>query len=97
MITAQEYLRYEEMASLAVHCGIATEEDAKEEASDKLIATLADLLDRCGLEKNCALIKEKDYKKLTRMIDADSINYSPSRTFSDSEIMMLLDRIRRGY
>lgn len=31
------------------------------------------------------------------MIDADSINYSPSCTFSDSEIRMLLDQIRRGY
>ncbi|MCR4991897.1 MAG: hypothetical protein K6A45_02525 [Lachnospiraceae bacterium] len=31
------------------------------------------------------------------VIDADSINYSPSRTFTDSEIRMLLDQIRRGF
>ena len=43
------------------------------------------------------LLDEKDYDRLTAMIDADSINYSPSRTFSDSEIRMLLDQIRRGY
>lgn len=30
-------------------------------------------------------------------IDADSINYSPSRTLTDSEIRMLLDQIRRGF
>ena len=31
------------------------------------------------------------------LIDADSVNYSPSCTFSDGEIKMLLDQIRRGY
>lgn len=34
--------------------------------------------------------------KLVKMIDADSINYSPSRTFTDSEVRMILDQIRRG-
>ena len=58
---------------------------------------LKDLLDTCGLEKGCPPLDEKDYDRLTNMIDADSINYSPARTFSDSEIRMLLDQIRRGY
>lgn len=31
------------------------------------------------------------------VIDADSINYSPSRTLTESEIKMLLDQIRRGF
>lgn len=97
MLTAQEYIRYDELSALSAHCRISSADDTKEEAADKFIAALSELLDRCGLEKGCHLIKEKDYKKLTRMIDADSINYSPSRTLSDSEIMMLLDRIRRGY
>lgn len=46
---------------------------------------------------SCTALREEDYDKLVGMIDADSINYSPSRTFSDSEIRMLLDQIRRGY
>lgn len=94
---AQENIRYDEMASLAVYCGLADEDTAKESAADALILALKRLLDRCGLEKGCEQLCEKDYDKLTGMIDADSINYSPSCTFSDREIRILLDQIRRGY
>ena len=97
VLTAQEYLRYDEMAALARHCGLAEETDAPEAAADKLLAALAALLERCGLEKGCPLLREKDYDRLTRMIEADSVNYSPSRTLTDSEVRMLLDQIRRGY
>lgn len=97
IVEAQENLRYDAMAALAVHCGLAEESDPKEDAADRLIEALRQLLDRCGLERGCKLLSEEDYDKLTGMIDADSINYSPSRTFSDAEIRMLLDQIRRGY
>ena len=97
VITAQEHMRYEEMAELARHCGMAEQDDAPDKAADKLIAALKELLEKCGLEKGCPQLNEKDYKKLTKMIDADSINYSPSRTLSDNEIKVLLDQIRRGY
>lgn len=62
-----------------------------------MILEIGQLLDRCGLEKGCDLIKADDFEKLTKMINADSINYSPSRTFTDNEIRMLLDQIRRGF
>ena len=94
---AQEHLCYEKMAALAVHCGLADESDPPETASDKLLSALKDLLERCGLEKGCPMLREKDYDRLTRLIDADSVNYSPPVTFSDNEIRMLLDQIRRGY
>ena len=97
IVEAQENIRYDAMAALAVHCGLADGSEPKEDAADKLIAALKTLLDRCGLERGCRLLSEEDYEKLTGMIDADSINYSPSRTFSDAEIRMLLDQIRRGY
>ena len=97
VIEAQEYMCYEKMAKIAHHCHIADEEDSTEKASDKLIKALKNLLDLCGLEKECDLIQVADYDKLTLMIDADSVNYSPSRTLTDSEIRMLLDQIRRGY
>lgn len=97
VIKAQEYERYEELSALAVHCGVAEKDEPREEAADKFIAALEALLEKCGLEKGCAQLKEKNYEKLTRMIDADSVNYSPSRTLTDSEIRMLLDQIRRGY
>lgn len=70
--------------------------DGFAEAAGKMIGTLRALLNRCGLEKQCAELREEDYPKLVRMIDADSINYSPSRTLSDREITTLLDRIRKG-
>lgn len=94
---AQENRRYDALGALAVHCGLASENDAPEEAADRLLLALRELLDRCGLEKECQYLRESDYDRLTAMIDADSINYSPSRTFTDSEIRMLLDQIRRGY
>lgn len=97
VMTAQEHLRYEEMAALARHCKLCAEDDAEDFAADKLIEALKDLLEKCGLETGCAPLKEKDYDRLTHMIDADSVNYSPSITFSDNEIRMLLDQIRRGY
>ena len=96
ILKAQEYERYEELADLAKYCGLAEENDKPEVASDKFILALSALLDACGLEKGCSRLKEKHYDRLTRMIDADSINYSPSRTLTDNEIPMLLDQIRRG-
>lgn len=97
IVEAQENLRYDALKALAVHCGIAHEAEEREAAADRLILALRRLLVQCGLENGCRALREEDYDKLVGMIDADSINYSPSRTFSDSEIRMLLDQIRRGY
>lgn len=97
VVGAQENIRYDELAALAVHCGLSEAEEPKENAADKMLAALKALLELCGLEKGCAQLQESDYDKLVSMIDADSINYSPSRTFRDSEIRIMLDQIRRGY
>ena len=97
IVAVQENLCYEEMAELAVHCHLAEETDSVETAADKLLLALKKLLEECGLEKGCPLLKVDDYDQLTRMIELDSINYSPAVTFSDLEIRMLLDQIRRGY
>ena len=82
--------------NLAVWCGISKQEDLPEEAADRMIEALRRLLEKCGLEKGCVELREKDYPQLVRMIDEDSINYSSSQTFSDREIIQLLDRIRKG-
>ena len=97
VVAAQENQRYEEMAALAMYCGLADEQCSPDKASDRLILALKNLLEKCGLEQTCELLQEKDYEQLTNMINADSINYSPTRTFTDSEIRMLLDQIRRGF
>lgn len=92
----QKGIREHQLRDLAVYCGTADAADPPAEAAGKMIGTLRALLNRCGLEKQCAELREADYPKLVRMIDADSINYSPSRTLSDREITALLDRIRKG-
>ena len=97
VVEAQENIRSEALKALAVYCGIAHEAEEKEAAADRMILAIRRLLVQCGLENGCSHLKQEDYDKLVGMIDADSINYSPSRTFSDSEIRMLLDQIRRGY
>ncbi len=85
------------MINIPSTAGIADEQCPPEKASDLLLLALKNLLEKCGLEQGCDLLQEKDYEQLTDMINADSINYSPSRTFTDNEIRMLLDQIRRGY
>lgn len=98
VIKAQENQRYAELAALHVHCHPdAWKKTDEVAAADKLILELEDLLVRCGLENGCSLLEVKDYDQLVKMINADSINYSPSRTFTDYEIRMLLDQIRRGF
>ena len=97
IVEAQENIRYEQLRDLAVYCGLAHETEPADSAADKMIVALRRLLVQCGLENGCRHLLPEDFDKLTGMIDADSINYSPSRTFTDAEIRMLLDQIRRGY
>ena len=96
VLKAQENQRYEQIAALYAHCHPGQDPDAVA-ASDRFILEIAGLLEKCGLEKGCQNLKYQNYDKLVKMINKDSINYSPSRTLSDNEIRMLLDQIRRGY
>ena len=94
VVEAQKEICREKLSELAVYCGFA--ETADVGAAEVLIAKLKELLDMCGLEKGCEALKDEDHEKLIRMIDADSINYSPSKTFSDKEIEELLIKIGKG-
>ena len=96
VMKAQENQRYERLAALYSHCHPEERLDCVA-AADKFILEVESLLARCGLEKGCPLLKVSDYEVLRKMINADSINYSPSRTLTDNEIRMLLDQIRRGF
>ena len=91
---AQKNLCLDALAELSVYCGLAKPSDDSSAAADKMIDALKQLLNQCGLEKGCSLIQKKDYSRLVRMIDNDSINYSPPKTFRDWEIEMLLDSIK---
>ncbi|HOM03107.1 MAG TPA: iron-containing alcohol dehydrogenase [Acetivibrio sp.] len=96
VVSFQKEICMDKLARLSVYCGFSKETDDKAAAADRFIAALEELLKTCGFEKGCDLIDEKDYKKLIKMINADSINYSPSKIFSDKEIVRLLDEIRKG-
>ncbi|MBR4121622.1 MAG: iron-containing alcohol dehydrogenase [Spirochaetales bacterium] len=96
ILKAQENQRYGQLAALYSHCHPAHGLDDVA-ASDKFILEIGELLEKCGLEKDCRYLKVQNYEKLVKMINKDSINYSPSRTFTDNEIRMLLDQIRRGF
>lgn len=80
----------ENLAELSIYCGFSKETDDKASAAEKFIAALRELLEKCGIEKGCDLIKKDDFKKLTKMINADSINYSPPKTLTNKEIVNLL-------
>ena len=86
----------DKLAKLSIYCGFSNETVDKVAGADRFITALEELLKNCGIERSCDLIDEKDYKKLTKMINADSINYSPTKTLSDKEIVRLLDEIRMG-
>ncbi|MBR4185267.1 MAG: iron-containing alcohol dehydrogenase, partial [Clostridia bacterium] len=96
IVRFQKPLCLDALSGLAVWCGLAGESDDPETAADRLISALKKLLDACGLEKGCAALAEEDYGRLVRMIDSDSVNYSPPATFRDDEIRTLLEEIRKG-
>ena len=86
----------EKLAALSVYCGTAKDSDRADIAVKKFFSALKKLLDDCGLEKGCAALKKEDYPKLLKMINADSINYSPPKTFKNSEVIGILDHIAKG-
>jgi len=86
----------DKLAALSVYCGTAAESDSPEAAEDKFFTALSSLLDDCGLEHGCSAVKSEDYKQLIKMIDADSVNYSPPKTFKDIEVRAILDKIAAG-
>lgn len=83
----------DKLAALSVYCGFSKETEDKSIASEKFITALEELLGKCGIEKDDDLIKEKDFKKLIKMINADSINYSPPKTLTNKEIVHLLNEV----
>ena len=96
VMQAQKELCTERLAALAVYCGFAHKKDEHHKAADRFLEELKDLLVLCGMKNGCEAVREDDYDTLIKMIDSDSINYSPPKTFKDNEIREILDRIRKG-
>lgn len=96
VLEAQREVCLDRLGALSVYCGCAEETEEPETAADKLLKALRRLLEVCGLEKGCSAIRESDTQQIIRLVDADSINYSPPKTFTDKELAEILKQIRRG-
>ncbi len=81
---------------LSVYCGFAETGTDKETAVNRLFSEIAALLRDCGFHGGLKVLSEKDYPKLVKGIDFDSVNYSPKKTLSDREILRILGQIKRG-
>ncbi len=85
-------------ALLARYCQFADESIGDDEAAERFLQAVAQLIEDCGMDKLTAPVEESDFEELTRMIAKDSINYSAPMTFSNEDIRKVLEEVRlRGY
>ena len=80
-------------AMLARYCQLVNDNATDQEAANRFLETLRELIVTCGLDKLALPVKPSDYEELTRMIIKDSINYSAPMTFSDEDIVKVLERV----
>ena len=80
-------------AMMARHCQLADDHTDDRHAADKFLRAVSDLIVTCGLDKLESPVQPEDYEELTRMIAADSINYSAPMTFSNEDIQRVLEQI----
>ena len=80
-------------AMLARYCHLVDDSTDDQEAANRFLETIRELIVTCGLDKLAPPVKPADYEELTRMIVKDSINYSAPMTFSDEDIVKVLGRV----
>lgn len=80
-------------AMMARFCQLADDHTDDRHAADKFLQTISDLIVTCGLDKLESPVQPSDYEELTRMIAADSINYSAPMTFSNEDIQRVLEQL----
>ncbi len=80
-------------AMMARYCRLVDDHVDDRHAADKFLQAISDLIVTCGLDKLESPVQPADYEELTRMIAADSINYSAPVTFSDEDIRKVLEQL----
>ena len=80
-------------AMMARYCQLADDHTDDLHAADTFLQAVSDLIVTCGLDKLESPVKSSDYEELTRMIAADSINYSAPMTFSEEDVVRVLERV----
>jgi alcohol dehydrogenase class IV len=86
----------EKYAMLARHCKIADYDATDEQASDRFLQAIAQLMAQCGMDKWVSPVKAEDYEELTRMIVQDSINYSAPITMNNNDIEQILKTVTQN-
>lgn len=81
-------------ALMARYCGLADVHTEDRIAAERFLQAVSDLIVTCGLDKLESPVKPEDYEELTRMIAADSINYSAPMTFSNEDIVRVLETMK---
>jgi alcohol dehydrogenase class IV len=80
-------------AMMARYCRLVDDRTDDRIAAEKFLQAISDLIVTCGLDKMVSPVQPADYEELTRMIAADSINYSAPVTFSDEDIRKVLEQL----
>ena len=80
-------------ALMARYCGLADMHTDDRVAAERFLQAVKDLIATCGLDTLLLPVKESDYEELTRMVAKDSINYSAPMTFSEEDIVRVLERV----
>lgn len=80
-------------ALMARYCGLADVHTEDRMAAERFLQAVKDLIVTCGLDTLPLPVKESDYEELTRMVAKDSINYSAPMTFSEEDIVRVLERV----
>ena len=96
MLPVLEYQKeacLEKYAIMARYCHLVDDSADDQEAANRFLETIRELIVTCGLDQLAQPVKPSDYEELTRMIVKDSINYSAPMTFSDEDIVKVLERV----
>ena len=98
MLPVMEYQKevcLEKYAIMARYCHLVEESASDNEAAECFLQAFRELIVTCGLDKLELPLQHADYEELTRMVAADSINYSAPMTFSNEDIVKVLERVTK--
>ena len=96
MLPVLEYQRAVCMAKyarIARSCGLCEKTADDRVAAEQFLRAIRELIVTCGLDTLPLPVKASDYEELTRMIVKDSINYSAPMTFSEEDVVRVLERV----
>ena len=96
MLPVLEYQKetcLEKYAIMARYCHLVEESASDNEAAERFLQAVRELIVTCGLDKLELPVQPDDYEELTRMVAADSINYSAPMTFSNEDIVKVLEMV----